>query len=249
MAIKVLDLNADLGETEDDFLELITIISSANIACGGHAGGGELLAAAVKAAIANNVQIGAHPSYPDRDNFGRISMKDNLPEDFISQLVIQIEKVKDEAAKHGKSLSHIKAHGALYNDAMEDEEIALLLVKLAKNFDLPLMGLPNSMLAKCCLLNGVRFIAEGFVDRAFTDGLTLVPRNEEGAVLDEDQALRQVIEVVTTGKVTTKSGLRIDLPIRTICVHGDTPHAATTARRVKQELIALGVEVSEFSEH
>lgn len=247
MPLAVLDLNADLGEIDNDYEGLISVISSANVACGGHAGGGELLKNTVAAAIQNGVAVGAHPSYPDRDNFGRVSMRGAItPETLLSLLAEQVEAVSAELDSHGEKLHHIKAHGALYNDAMVHQDIAQTLVELASQFQVPLLGLPNSVLEKLSSDSQIEFIAEGFVDRAYTTQGTLVPRNEAGAVLTHEQSLEQVRQIATTSSLTTFYGDVIPLDIKTLCVHADTPDAAKTAKAVLELLEGLGVVIKSF---
>ena len=247
MPLAVLDLNADLGEIDNDYEGLISIISSANVACGGHAGGGELLKKTVAAAIQNGVAVGAHPSYPDRDNFGRVSMRGSIsPETLLSLLVEQVKVVSAELDSHGEKLHHIKAHGALYNDAMVHQDIAQTLVELARVFQVPLLGLPNSVLEKLSGDSQVEFISEGFVDRAYTQQGTLVPRDQAGAVLTHAQSLEQVRQIATNGSLTTIAGDVISLDIRTLCVHADTPDAAETAKAIRELLEGLGVGIRSF---
>ena len=247
MPLAVLDLNADLGEIENDYEGLISIISSANVACGGHAGGGELLKKTVAAAIQNGVAVGAHPSYPDRDHFGRVSMRGLLtPEELLGQLVEQVQLVIAELDSNGENLHHIKAHGALYNDAMVDQDIAQTLVELARVFQVPLLGLPNSVLEKLSSDSQVEFISEGFVDRAYTQQGTLVPRDQAGAVLTHEQSLEQVREIATNGSLTTIAGGVIPLEIKTLCVHADTPGAAKTAKAVRELLEGLDLVIRSF---
>ena len=245
-----IDLNADLGESEDDYIPLLPIVSSANVACGGHAGGGELLIKTVKAAVSHGVQIGAHPSYQDRENFGRRSLRGLMSEDeLVTKLKEQISLVADELSKHNRVMSHIKAHGALYNDAMVHQDIALLLVKTANEFapGIPLLGLPNSVLEEECKKAGVGFIREGYADRAYTSLGTLVPRSESGSVLGHEEAVEQVIRMITTKSVFSKDGTVIPMDVATICIHADTPDAAVTAKNLKEELENLGIHIKPFT--
>ncbi|MFM8927545.1 MAG: LamB/YcsF family protein, partial [Rhodoluna sp.] len=224
MQLTALDINADLGEVEGDYLELIQIVSSANLACGGHAGGGELLRNAVVAAIQNGVMVGAHPSYPDQKNFGRVSMRGVISADELLDLLKdQVQTVVEELRNHDKKLNHIKAHGALYNDAMIYPDIAQILIELAKGFDVPLLGLPNSTLEKLSKEHGIPFVAEGFVDRAFNADGTLVARSIAGSVLTHEESLNQVRQIVTSGLVLSITGEIVPLEIKTLCVHADTP--------------------------
>ncbi|MDH5620980.1 MAG: 5-oxoprolinase subunit PxpA, partial [Gammaproteobacteria bacterium] len=217
-----IDLNADLGEggAYDD--ALLQVVSSCNIACGGHAGDARSMQATVVTAAANGVAIGAHPAYPDREGFGRRSgflAGDELRK----SLIDQIAALDAIAAKNGATLTHVKPHGALYNDAVNDRELADLIVS-AVNATLPgaaFVGLPGSELRNAAIARSVRFVAEGFVDRAYQANGQLVPRSEPGAVHDQlEQILSQAVSLV--GKVDT------------LCVHGDTPGAAEIAREVRK---------------
>ena len=226
-----IDLNADLGEggAYDD--ALLQVVSSCNIACGGHAGDARSMQATVVTAAANGVAIGAHPAYPDREGFGRRSgflAGDELRK----SLIDQIAALDAIAAKNGATLTHVKPHGALYNDAVNDRELADLIVS-AVNATLPgavFVGLPGSELRNAAIARSVRFVAEGFVDRAYQANGQLVPRSEPGAVHDQlEQILSQAVSLV--GKVDT------------LCVHGDTPGAAEIARKVRKELEQQGVKI------
>lgn len=244
-----IDLNADLGETEGDYLALLPLITSANVACGGHAGGGELIAKTVSAALEAKVQVGAHPSYPDRENFGRISMKDRLSsETLVESILSQINAVKSALGILGASLSHIKAHGALYNDAMVDTEVAETLVQAcvlaAKN--VPLFGLPGSTLEQVCKEQGVEYIAEGFLDRAYNDDGTLVSRTLPNSVLNHSEAAKQAEELIRSGSITSYQGKPLALTIQTLCVHADNPDAAKTVLEVRELLESHQVEISRF---
>ncbi|NBW73479.1 MAG: hypothetical protein EBR26_03620, partial [Microbacteriaceae bacterium] len=155
MALTHIDLNADLGETEGDYLDLLNVVSSANVACGAHAGGGELLRDTVAAAIKRGVQVGAHPSYQDRENFGRVSMRASITEVELREILIdQVNQVKNTLIEFGSNLSHIKAHGALYNDAMVFADTANVLCNVAAFFEVPILGLPGSTLETQAQIEG-----------------------------------------------------------------------------------------------
>lgn len=248
MRAKKLDLNADLGEIQGDYLELLSIVTSANIACGAHAGGGQLLEDTVSQAILHEVSIGAHPAYPDRDNFGRVSMRGQIPtQELLKLLIDQVEAVKEIAEQKGSGLTHIKAHGALYNDGMTHEDTADILCELAANFDLPLFGLPNSILQDRANKRRLTYIAEGFIDRAYTGDGKLTPRSMVGSLLTQEQSLEQVERIATFGEVTSIDGVQVEMPVQTLCIHADTPNSAQAARSVRALLEDLGVEVLSFS--
>ena len=246
---EAMDLNADLGETEGDYIELLPIVTSANVACGAHAGGGQLLVDTLRAAKEHSVKVGAHPSYPDRENFGRVSLRGAISEaDLIRSITEQIELLKTEAEKLGIKLNHVKAHGALYNDAMvyEDVAISFLAAVVSAAPGLPVLGLPNSKLEALAEEQGIRFIPEGFVDRAYTNQGQLVPRTETGSVLDYERSLVQVREIAKEGTVTTITGNKIKLLVETLCIHADSPDAARSAKAVKDLLLQNQVPVKAF---
>lgn len=244
----MIDLNADLGEECGDDTAMLTIVTSANIAAGGHAGGGQVLRDTVKTAVAKNVRLGAHPSYPDRENFGRLSLiADRDPALFMESLIDQILLVAATASDYNAVLTHVKPHGALYNDAMVNENVALLVARATRHASdtimlprmpsLPVMGQPGSVLEHICRVLSVPFIPEGFADRAYRADGTLVPRSEPGAVLhDVNQIVAQVLQMAETGTVTAIDGTTIPMNVASICVHGDTPGAIVIAQAVKTAL-------------
>ena len=227
----MIDLNADLGEGDPYDAELLTIVSSCSIACGGHAGDAETMRITVAAAIKNGVSIGAHPAYPDREGFGRRSgfmSGDALRE----SLQAQIEALASIAAEQGVAISHVKPHGALYNDAVNDRELANVIATaiLATVPEANFVGLPNSELQKAAAASGLDFVGEGFIDRAYQDDGQLVPRSQPGAVHDSlELVLRQAISLVD----------KVD----TLCIHGDTPGAAGVAKAVRDALEQKGVQI------
>lgn len=226
-----IDLNADLGEGDAFDVELLGIVSSCNIACGGHAGDDASMRTTVLAAMSNGVAIGAHPSYPDREGFGRVSGFLAGDELRIS-LQTQISALASIVLAEGASLLHVKPHGALYNDAVNDQVLADTIASaiVATVPDAALVGLPDSNLQRAALRHDLNFIGEGFIDRAYqTDG-QLVPRSEPGAVHDSlELILPQAISLV--GKVDT------------LCIHGDTPDAPRAAAAVRDALQNQGVEI------
>jgi len=226
-----IDLNADLGEggAYDD--ELLAIVSSCNIACGGHAGDESSMRSTVKVAISKNVAVGAHPSYPDREGFGRRS-KFLAGDALYASLVDQIIALRTILTEQQHELLHVKPHGALYNDAVVDAELANTIVR-AINEAAPraaLVGLPGSCLAKAAAQNASQFVAEAFIDRAYRPDGQLVPRSEAGAVLtDIDAIISQAVSLAQ----------RAD----TLCIHGDTPRAAEAATAVRAALEARGTVI------
>ena len=227
----VVDLNADLGEGDSHDAELLTIVSSCNIACGGHAGDDASMRETVASAISNNVSIGAHPSYPDREGFGRRSAF-LAGDELRASLIEQIKKLASIAKEQGAALAHIKPHGALYNDAVNDFELADMVAGCvaAAAPGAAFVGLPDSEMQDAASRHSLNFIAEGFIDRAYQDDGQLVPRSEPGAVHKSlELVLPQAVSLV--GKVDT------------LCIHGDTPGAVQAAAAVRDALEKQGVEI------
>lgn len=226
-----IDLNADLGEGDPHDVELLAIVSSCNIACGGHAGDRASMRETIAAAIANNVAIGAHPSYPDRAGFGRRSAflaGDELRDSLLEQINMLISAAKEQ----GATLTHVKPHGALYNDAVNDRELADLVAGCvaATVPGAAFVGLPDSEMQRAASRHSLNFVAEGFIDRAYQDDGQLVPRSEPGAVHKSlELILPQAVSLV--GKVDT------------LCIHGDTPGAVEAAAAVRDALEKQGVEI------
>ncbi len=240
-----IDLNADLGEGDPYDEALLRIVSSCNIACGGHAGDADTMAATVRFAIANGVAVGAHPGYPDREGFGRAS--GFLAGDALyASLSDQVTALADIAAQLGTKLAHIKAHGALYNDAVADAGLAAVIARVtAEAPGSPgLVGMANTELQRAAERHGLLFIAEAFVDRAYEPDGTLVPRSEPGAVHSELSVVTtQAVRLAKDGRVTARNGEVIDVPADTLCIHGDTPGADEAARAVRDVLESRGVEI------
>jgi len=226
-----IDLNADLGEGDAFDDELMRIVSSCNIACGGHAGDEESMQVTVASALANGVVIGAHPSYPDREGFGRRSSfmaGDVLRESLITQINALVSLV----ATQGSQIAHVKPHGALYNDAVQNRELADVIAAaiLATVPEAALVGLPGSELKKAAEASGLRFFGEGFIDRAYQENGQLVPRSEPGAVHDS-------IALVVPQAMSLVGS------VDTLCIHGDTPGAAEAAATVRKALESEGVSI------
>jgi UPF0271 protein len=240
-----IDLNADVGEGETILEELLGIVSSCNIACGGHIGDAVSMRRTLDAAIAHNVVAGAHPSYPDREGFGRRSRF--LPADALApELEAQIRALCDMAALSGARIAHVKPHGALYNDAAIDRPLADAVTAAVRAVDpaLVVVGPPGSELAESAGHAGLCFAAEGFVDRAYMADGSLVPRGEPGAVYEcAGQAAAQAVDIATQSAVTAIDGTRIPLDVETLCIHGDTPGAAASAAAVREALETAGVRI------
>ena len=232
-AMREMDLNADLGEGGGEDAALLGLVSSANIACGGHAGDDETMRRTIDLALASGVAIGAHPGYEDREHFGRRAMA--FPLDRVTDLVArQVEKLATHAAVAGATLHHVKPHGALYNQADRDALFAAALVAgITKITDqVMLYALPNSRLAEAGQAAGLTICQEGFADRRYLANGSLMPRNEPGAVItDVDEAIARAIELAKSGKVET------------LCVHGDGPTAVAILRVLRTSLEADGLTI------
>ncbi|MCB1582301.1 MAG: 5-oxoprolinase subunit PxpA [Marinicella sp.] len=245
-----IDLNCDLGEYEfpeqgDNDAAIMPFISSCNIACGGHAGNTEVMAQTIRLAKAHQVAIGAHPSYPDRENFGRRPM--DIPHrELKASIRDQILLLVDRANQQQISLNHVKPHGALYNQAAEDLPLATLLVETVAEIDNKLMffGLAHSAMATAAEQVGVRFVAEAFADRAYTAHRTLVPRSQVGAVInDPDTMLSQILHMVRGQPIQAISGEWLEIQAQTICLHGDHPGSAITAKYLNDGLLAQDIRI------
>ena len=240
-----IDLNADLGEGDPYDEELLQIVSTCNIACGGHAGDARSMATTARTAIANGVAIGAHPAYPDRDGFGRTS--GFLDGDALYQsLSAQVTTLDDIAAQLGAKLVHVKAHGALYNDAIANGELADVIARVTAEApgSPALVGMAGTELQLAAERLGLTFIAEAFIDRAYEADGSLVSRSEPGAVHSELSVITtQAVSLAKDGQVTSRNGDVIDVLADTLCIHGDTPGAAEKARAVRDVLENRGVDI------
>jgi UPF0271 protein len=240
-----IDLNADLGEGDAYDEELLQIVSSCNVACGGHAGDAESMTQTVRSAIANGVAVGAHPGYPDRKGFGRRS-RYMAGGELYDSLTEQVTELADVAAHLGARLSHVKPHGALYNDAVRDRELADIIARVtAEAPGTPaFVGMANTELQFAAARHGLAFVAEAFVDRAYEPDGTLVPRSEPGAVHEVlSVATTQAVRLAEAGEATARNGEVVSVQADSLCIHGDTPGAAEKARAVRDVLESHGIEI------
>ncbi len=241
-----IDLNADLGEGCDNDEALLALVSSANIACGWHAGDAMTMRQCVRWALANGVAIGAHPSFPDRANFGRSEMQ--LPADeIIAGMLYQIGALAAIVRAEGGALSHVKPHGALYNQAVKDPALADALCEAVRQFDpeLKFFGLAGSGMIAAAKRAGLTPVQEVFADRAYAADGSLVSRKLPGAVIDdEEMALAQTLSLVRDKKVCTIDGSTVALDAQTVCLHGDGAHALEFARRIRARLAEEGIAVA-----
>ncbi|MEU6686624.1 5-oxoprolinase subunit PxpA [Streptomyces sp. NPDC046832] len=249
-----IDLNADLGEgfgrwrlTDDE--QLLSVVTSANVACGFHAGDAATMRRVCELAAERGVRIGAQVSYRDLAGFGRRAM-DVPPAELAAEVAYQIGALEVFARAAGARVAYVKPHGALYNRVVRDEEQAAAVVDgvLLADTALPVLGLPGSRLLELAGKAGLPVVTEAFADRAYTDEGTLVPRTLEGAVVtDPDAVVDRSLRLARSGEVLSRSGTRVEVRARSLCLHGDTPGAVELARRVRERLEASGVRVEAFA--
>ena len=252
--MKSIDLNLDAGENMEQLTngaeaKLYDLVSSVNIACGGHAGDEHSMREAVRLAKARGLAIGAHPSYPDRSGFGRAKLNIE-PEALTDALVEQIKVLRGIVASSGLELTHVKPHGMLYNVAADEESTAQALIAALHKVDarLPLVGLAGSRLAHWSQAAKIRFIGEGFVDRAYEADGSLRNRALPGALISSpDEAATQALDLVRQASAKAFSGERVAINAETLCIHGDTPNALRLAQVVRQALDYAGVRVQRLS--
>jgi 5-oxoprolinase (ATP-hydrolysing) subunit A len=240
-----IDINCDLGEGCANDAELMRYISSANIACGFHAGDEDTMRLTVDLAIENNVAIGAHPGFPDRENFGRTEM--TLPLTQIHEIVTeQIATLKKICDERGAKLRHVKPHGALYNMAANDLELACAIAKSVFKFDndLVFFGLANSYMISESEALGLRTAAEVFADRTYQPNGTLSPRSRPDALIDDPEACKtHVLRMVRDRKVIATDGTTVPIQADTICIHSDGPHAVLFAANIRDALQLEGIVI------
>jgi UPF0271 protein len=239
-----IDLNCDLGEGAENDAGLMPLITSANIACGGHAGDQATMRAAVELAQKHGVAIGAHPGFPDRENFGRRELALSA-EEIWATVMIQIVALRAFAP-----LRHVKPHGALYNLAAHDATVAGVVADavLAVDKDIVLFALAGSELVNTGRARGLRVAEEAFADRTYQADGSLSPRSQPGALIaNEDAMAAQVLRMIREGKVRSTDGTDVPVKADTICIHGDGPHAVAFARRLNGELGKEGIEIKAFT--
>jgi len=248
-----IDLNSDLGESYGawamgDDAAMLAIVSSANVACGFHAGDSLGILKTVKAAAEKGVSIGAHVSYPDRVGFGRRDM-DVTPAELIADVVYQIGALKGIAAAAGVTVDYVKPHGALYNRIAHDPKQGQAVIDGIKAIDpsLVLMGLAGAPILDLARKSGLQVVAEAFADRAYMPDGQLVSRREAGAVLHDTQLIAQrMLQLTREGTLEAIDGSLIKVDAQSICVHGDSPGAVAIAREIRRAFEANGIAVRSF---
>lgn len=243
-----IDINCDLGEGCGDDERIMPFISSANIACGGHAGDRESMIQTIKLAARHDVAVGAHPSYPDRDGFGR-NANSIVANDLHRSLVSQIAELVEIAASLGTRLRHVKPHGALYNQSAVQNELAVLIADAIASIDTSLIfvGMCSSEHAVAAGSKGLSFAGEAFADRNYDELTKLTPRDRDDALIaDADMAASRCVDLVRYGRLRSTDGVMIAIAPDTICVHSDTPGAVEIARNVHTILNKAGVLIKSF---
>ncbi|HAH68981.1 MAG TPA: LamB/YcsF family protein, partial [Synergistaceae bacterium] len=247
--------NSDIGESfgaycMGDDEAVMDAVTSANVACGFHAGDPLVMKKTIKNCAAKGVAVGAHPGYPDLVGFGRRNMK-CTPEEEYADCLYQIGALSAFCRTNGLALQHVKPHGAMYNQAAKDPGLARAIARAVKDSgeNIILMGLANSEFENAAKEMGVPFAAEAFADRGYMPDGSLVPRSQPGAIIhDVEEAAKRVVRMVTEGTVGAVDGTVINFRPQSICMHGDTPEAVDMAKTVRRELEAAGVKVTNLKE-
>ena len=247
-----IDLNCDIGESTSLWpysiqhdLSLLPYFTSINIACGFHAGDPDTAVQLIRAAIPLNIAIGAHPSFPDRENFGRKEM--NIEEKDLFRIIYQqIEFLASLSIRNGARMQHVKLHGALYNMAARDQRMAQVICSAIQSYDADLLvyGLSGSRFIEVADAIGLRAYREVFADRCYEDDGTLVSRGAPDAVIqDETKAVEQVLQMVTQGCVKSRAGTLVPLNAETICIHSDGNHSLEFAKKIHAALKKQGINI------
>ena len=249
-----IDLNSDLGESWGAYIkgedgDVLIIITSANIACGYHAGDPLVMTDTVKSAIENNVSVGAHPSFMDFQGFGRRRLIGDSIAEIERQIAYQIGALQGIAATCGASVTHVKCHGALGNIIAEDQEMADAVAKAVKSVDSNLIVMPNMATARAADRYGLRMAKEIYADRNYLDNGNLVPRSEPQAMIhDAEEATARVIQMLLDESITSISGKKISMKVDTVCVHGDNPAAVDMAKKIRDIIVDNGFELCSFNQ-
>jgi len=240
-----LDLNADLGEGVGDDAAMLGIVSSANVACGGHAGDADTMRATVRAARERGVIVGAHPGFADRENFGRRRLL-LPPEELDASIRAQVRTLVEIAEEEGWPVRYVKLHGALANMAAEEPAVMALCLAAIEGLvqDMAVLAIDNSMQVEVAEALGYRTIREAYADRAYQPGGLLVPRQMPGAVLhDVTDIAARAVRLAAAGEIVAAEGSIVHTGARSLCIHGDTPDAVGIARAVRDALASDGVEI------
>jgi len=243
--MRTIDINCDVGEGVGNEKELFPMISSCNIACGGHAGSKETIRWCLELAKEFNVKVGAHPSYPDKENFGRVSMSIS-DADLIKSIQAQMQLFESVRSKLNTPLHHIKPHGALYNDIAKNEQLSQAFLKSIEAFkDEVYLYVPfNSVVEKVAKKNGYKVLIEAFADRNYNNDLNLVSRKEDNALIsNEEEVLKHVLRMAKVNVVKTITNEDIAMYADTYCIHGDTPSALQILMYITEHLPEYNLQV------
>ena len=239
----IIDINSDMGElnhllADGTYEKLMDHVTSINVACGGHAGDDEMMAAMVIMAKDKGIKIGAHPSYPDKENFGREEMEDIDPNELLDSIRDQIEKLVDISSEHEMELTHVKPHGALYNLAVNNEEISQTIAEAIIDVDssYKAVGLAGSKMLTVFDALGLDTISEGYVDRVYEADGTLRSRKFEDALITDPQRAAEQMKEMLNGNIIAVDGSSIPINITSVCIHSDTPNAVDIAQAVKAQI-------------
>lgn len=247
--LHTIDLNADLGEGSPHEEAVMPYVSSANIACGGHAGDEATMRASLRLARRSGVAAGAHPGFPDREGFGRRELH-FAPAEVTEFVAAQIAALQAVAAEEGVPLHHVKPHGMLYNMAARDPALARAIAQAAQASGIGLYyglaGTHSVMLQEAAAL-GLTAVGEGFADRGYAPDGSLWPRGQAGALLDAAGAVAQALTIARSGLTQAVTGERVAVPAQTLCLHGDGAEAAALARQLRQALEGAGVQVQRIT--
>ncbi|HYH15424.1 MAG TPA: 5-oxoprolinase subunit PxpA [Flavisolibacter sp.] len=242
------DLNCDMGEGMGNDEQLMPFITSANIACGYHAGDRNTMLQTIRLCQHYQVAIGAHPSFPDRENFGRLE-RVCTPAEVYNWVLQQVQILQSVANELGAGVVHVKPHGALYNQAAREHHLAAAIAQAVKDCDaqLVLVGLSGSCLITEAEAIGLKTTSEVFADRSYQDDGRLTPRSQPGALIEEEAAsIQQVLQMVKTGSVKALSGKEVPLRAQTICLHGDGKQAVPFAKAIQETLRKEGITIKAF---
>lgn len=240
-----IDINADVGEGLNNESKLVPLLSSCNIACGGHAGDAETMRSVIQIAKQHKIKIGAHPSFPDRENFGR-SIVEMPCAALYSSIKEQIKALMHVLrAEHGH-LHHVKPHGALYNLAAKDSRTAEVIIEVMKSIPLPLkLYVPyGSVIAEMASVEHIPITFEAFADRNYNEDLSLVSRNDTNAIIDNKKEMfDHVFRMITQNKVRSISGVEVPIKAQTFCIHGDNPKAIKLVKYLRKKLSKSGIKI------
>jgi 5-oxoprolinase (ATP-hydrolysing) subunit A len=243
--LQTIDINVDVGEGLNNEDQLMPYISSCNIACGGHAGDIETMRTVVKLAKKHDVKIGAHPSFPDKEHFGRSVLEMSCAALYTS-IKGQIKSLMNVVRSEHAALHHVKPHGALYNRAAVDEDTAKVIIEVLKSIALPLeLYVPyGSVISKLAIQENIPIVYEAFADRNYNEDLTLVSRNEQDAIiLNPTEMFNHVLKMIRKQKVNTINGVEVGIKATTFCIHGDNPKAVSLIKDLKENLKQVYINI------